>query len=135
MPPSDLFALCVFIVLLDCPSPEDVRNGDTWLRFARLPSIESVMYIPNWIFADDCELECPLGRAIDEKGRELCECAEPDRPKCPSMIRCQKNCVYGYKVRHCRGISWETTVIFVRQQTVHHLHLRSLTCGVKMMIH
>lgn len=48
---------------------------------------------------DDCDLDCPLGRVIDEKGRELCECAEPDRPKCPSMIQCQKNCVYGYKVK------------------------------------
>ena len=49
-------------------------------------------------FLDDCTIDCPLGRVIDEKGRELCECAEPERPKCPSMIRCQKNCVYGYKV-------------------------------------
>ena len=58
--------------------------------------IHFVCYVD--LFLDDCTIDCPLGRVIDEKGRELCECAKPERPKCPSMIRCRKNCVYGYKV-------------------------------------
>ena len=63
---------------------------------AKIILIHFVCYVD--FFLDDCTIDCPLGRVIDGKGRALCECAEPERPKCPSMIRCQKNCVYGYKV-------------------------------------
>ena len=51
---------------------------------------------------EECTLDCPHGLVRpNDSSQPVCQCAEePPTTGCPSMEKCQKTCIYGFKVKN-----------------------------------